>query len=61
MSSASPTLYVGDSPIDIEAGRRARVRTVGVLTGTSNRDVLAAVSPDHILDSAAELVALLEL
>jgi phosphoglycolate phosphatase-like HAD superfamily hydrolase len=34
---------------------------VGVLTGTSGRDVLAAVSPDHILDSAAELVALLEL
>jgi HAD superfamily hydrolase (TIGR01509 family) len=58
---AEEAIYVGDSPIDIEAGRRAGVRTVGVLTGTSGRDVLAAVSPDHILDSAAELVALLEL
>ena len=57
---AEEAIYVGDSPIDIEAGRRAGVCTVGVLTGTSRRDVLAAVSPDHILESAAELLALLE-
>jgi phosphoglycolate phosphatase-like HAD superfamily hydrolase len=57
---AEDAIYVGDSPIDIEAGRRAGVRTVGVLTGTSDRAVLAAVEPDHILDSAADLLSLLE-
>ncbi len=57
---AEDAIYVGDSPIDIEAGRRAGVCTVGVLTGTSRRDVLAAVSPDHLLDSAADLLELLE-
>jgi len=58
--AAGDAMYVGDSPIDIEAGRRAGVVTVGVLTGTSNRAVLAAVEPDHILDSAADLLSLLE-
>jgi HAD superfamily hydrolase (TIGR01509 family) len=52
-------VYVGDSPIDIEAGRAAGVRTIGVLTGTSRREVLAGVSPDYILESAAELGDLL--
>jgi phosphoglycolate phosphatase len=53
-------LYVGDSPIDIAAGRAAGLFTVGVLTGTSNRELLASVSADHILDSAPELLGLLE-
>jgi len=53
-------LYVGDSPIDIEAGRAAGLFTVGVLTGTSSRELLASVSADHILDSAPELLGLLE-
>lgn len=59
--AASEAVYVGDSPIDIEAGRAAGARTVGVLTGTSSREVLAATRPDHILASAAELAGMLEL
>lgn len=52
-------LYVGDSPIDVAAGRAAGVCTVGVLTGTSPRNVLEAAGPDHILASAVELPGLL--
>jgi HAD superfamily hydrolase (TIGR01509 family) len=52
-------VYVGDSPVDIEAGRAAGVHTIGVLTGTSSREVLAAVSPDYILESATGLEAVL--
>lgn len=51
--------YVGDSPIDIQAGRAAGVRTVAVLTGTSSRRVLATLDPDHILESAIDLLDLL--
>lgn len=51
--------YVGDSPIDIQAGRAAGVRTVGVLTGTSTREILEAASPDYIIDSVADLEELL--
>jgi HAD superfamily hydrolase (TIGR01509 family) len=53
-------VYVGDSPIDIEAGRAAGLFTVGVLTGTSTREQLTPVSPDHILESAPGLLDLLE-
>jgi len=53
-------LYVGDSPIDIEAGQAAGLFTVGVLTGTSSRARLASVAPDHILENAPELLGLLE-
>jgi HAD superfamily hydrolase (TIGR01509 family) len=53
-------VYVGDSPIDIEAGRAAGLLTVGVLTGTSSRERLTSVSPDHILENAPGLLELLE-
>jgi len=57
--SREEAVYVGDSPIDIQAGRAAGVRTVGVLTGTSDYAVLAAEQPDVIVESVVELPALL--
>jgi HAD superfamily hydrolase (TIGR01549 family) len=51
--------YVGDSIIDVRAGKAARVYTVGVLTGTSPHDVLHQESPDHILESVAGLFDIL--
>jgi phosphoglycolate phosphatase-like HAD superfamily hydrolase len=53
-------VYVGDSQIDIEAGRAAGLRTVGVLTGASSRETLVAASAEYILESAPELLELLE-
>jgi HAD superfamily hydrolase (TIGR01509 family) len=55
----SDAVYVGDSRIDIEAGKAAGLHTVGVLTGTSTREVLSAVSPEHILAAAPDLLELL--
>ncbi|HUI27507.1 MAG TPA: HAD family hydrolase [Candidatus Kryptonia bacterium] len=57
---AAEAVYVGDSPIDIQAGKAAGVATVGVLSGTSPKTVLAAEQPDAILDSIANLSQLLE-
>jgi HAD superfamily hydrolase (TIGR01509 family) len=54
-------VYVGDSMIDIQAGNAAGLHTVGVLTGTSTREVLAEASPDHILEDAPGLLRLLDL
>jgi len=48
-------VMVGDSPQDIECARRARVRSVGVLSGFTSRDKLAAARPDVTLESLAEL------
>lgn len=52
-------VYVGDSPVDIRAGKAAGSYTVGVLTGTSPRDVLHLEGPDHILESVAGLHSVL--
>jgi HAD superfamily hydrolase (TIGR01509 family) len=54
-------VYVGDSPIDIRAGKAAGSYTVGVLTGTSHHEALHPEEPDHILESVAELHDILHL
>jgi pyrophosphatase PpaX len=52
-------VYIGDSPVDVRAGKAAGSFTVGVLTGTSPYDVLRLEAPDHILDSVVGLLDLL--
>ena len=54
-------VYIGDSPIDIQAGKAAGVVTVGVLTGTSTDAVMRQEQADYILPSIAELPRLLAL
>ena len=49
-------LYVGDSRVDIQAGRAAGMLTVGVLTGLDDRETLERESPAIILDSVADLI-----
>lgn len=51
--------YVGDSIIDVQAGKAAGVYTIGVLTGTSPHEILHQESPDHIVESVAELFDIL--
>lgn len=50
-------LVVGDSPEDIEAGKYYNTKTVAVLTGNGHRlqDKIAALQPDQILSSVADL------
>ena len=49
------TVYVGDSRIDIRAGKAAGTMTVGVLTGVDGYEALRAEEPDTILDSVVGL------
>ena len=44
-------ILVGDSQVDIIAGRAAGVRTVAVATGVTHLEALAAESPDFIFDN----------
>lgn len=48
-------VYVGDSHVDIRAGKAAGVKTIGVLTGMDDYDTLAAEQPDAILESVLGL------
>ncbi len=50
-------VMVGDHPMDVEAGRRAGMRTVGVLTGRRPRADFEAAGADLVLDEAATLPA----
>lgn len=53
------TLFVGDSPHDVAAGRAAGVRTVGVTWGGAfGREALTASEPHHIIESFPELLEL---
>ena len=49
--SADPedTVFIGDSPHDIEAGRAAGVQTAAALWGPFQREALARASPHHWL------------
>ncbi len=52
------TLFVGDSPHDIEAGRAAGVRTVAALWGPFPRELVLAASPDYAIETPLELLQL---
>ncbi|MGC1119823.1 MAG: HAD family hydrolase [Candidatus Methanofastidiosia archaeon] len=48
-------LYVGDLPSDIRAGKRAGVRTAGVLCGLSSRNRLEDENPEYIFKNLQDL------
>lgn len=58
---AGSTVFVGDSPHDIEAGRAAGVVTVGVTWGAFPSDVLEDSGPDHLVEDVVELGRILSI
>jgi HAD superfamily hydrolase (TIGR01509 family) len=52
-------LYVGDMTIDAETGRRARMRTVIVLTGSNSHRQVAPFKPFKIIRQLRELAPIL--
>jgi phosphonatase-like hydrolase len=46
---------VGDTVVDVEEGKNARVWTAAVLSGTQTEAMLSAAQPDFMLSSVAEL------
>lgn len=50
-------LFVGDSPSDMEAGRRAGVKLCAVTYGYGKREDLARFEPDYWIDDLRELSA----
>lgn len=48
-------LFIGDSPLDVQAGHAAGVKTVGVLWGAGSREALAAAQPAALFDHPQQL------
>jgi len=58
--AVSELAVAGDTPSDVESGRRAGAGLVaGVLTGRATRDELDAAKAPHVLDSVADLLPLI--
>ncbi len=53
--TAGECLFVGDSPADMEAGKRAGVKTAAVTYGYGKRPDLARWEPDYWIDDLREL------
>jgi phosphoglycolate phosphatase len=47
--------YVGDTPLDVQAGRAAGMSTVAVLGGAGESAALSAAGPDHLVGSLARV------
>lgn len=53
-------VYIGDTPIDIQASRAAGVRAVGVLSGACDSATLSAHEPDRLVLSHAGLAQVVQ-
>lgn len=49
------TFYVGDTSGDVEAGKYAGVKTIGISWGFQQADVLAASRPDYLIDDIIKI------
>jgi phosphoglycolate phosphatase-like HAD superfamily hydrolase len=54
--SPEDCIYIGDSVVDILAGKSAGTKTVGVLTGVSSYENLKKENPDIIIRDISELM-----
>lgn len=52
-------VYVGDSPLDIKAGKAAGTLTIGVLSGVSTWERMAREAPDRTVATFSELSQLI--
>lgn len=56
---AHPAVFVGDSPVDVLAGRAAGVLTIACTWGAASAGRLAAAGPDHLVTDPRELLPLI--
>jgi len=59
-TSGRESVMVGDHIIDIEAGKRVGMKTIGVLTGRTKKEEFEKAGADYILREAVEVCELLK-
>ena len=59
-AKASECLMVGDSRVDVEAGRAANMKTCGYVPGFRGRTELVDAGVDYVIERFGELCALVE-
>ncbi len=58
--SGEDAVMIGDHIIDIQAGKKVGMKTIGVLTGRTKREEFEMAGADYILREASEICTLLE-
>ena len=56
---ASEAIMIGDSHLDIQTGKNAKISTIGVTWGISSFDRMLEEKPDFIVESPSELLEIL--
>jgi phosphoglycolate phosphatase-like HAD superfamily hydrolase len=56
---ATHAIAIGDTPLDIRAGKAAGTLTIGVLSGIGNQVQLEAEAPTAIIKDISQLLSLL--
>lgn len=59
-SSSEETIFVGDTPVDMETGTNAGMRTVGVTWGFRSAKELLDTGADQVIDHPRDLLGCLE-
>jgi phosphoglycolate phosphatase len=57
--SGEEAMMVGDHIIDIQAGKRVGMKTIGVLTGRTKKEEFEKAGADYILRDASEVYRLM--
>jgi phosphoglycolate phosphatase len=57
--SGQEAVMVGDHPIDVQAGKRVGMKTIGVMTGRTKSEEFEKAGADWILEDASEVAELL--
>ena len=57
----SHAITIGDTPLDVRAGKAAGTLTIGVLSGIGTREQLEAEKPTAIIKDISEVLSLLNL
>lgn len=58
--SGEYAVMVGDHLLDIQAGKRVGMKTIGVLTGRTKREEFEKAEADHVMGDVSEIFGLLE-
>ncbi|HXB96459.1 MAG TPA: HAD hydrolase-like protein, partial [bacterium] len=58
-AAAAAAAMVGDSRVDVEAGRNAGAATIGLLGGIGDLALLRAAAPDLLLENFERLLEVL--
>ncbi|ERT04724.1 HAD hydrolase, IA, variant 1 family protein [Lyngbya aestuarii BL J] len=56
----SKALYIGDETRDIEAAKKAKVKTIAVSWGFNSPEILSRYHPDALIDHPQELIKVLQ-